>query len=101
MKKCVKSSLDLAPSLFLSFDEDFEYFDSRGTVIAAHSGTVHIASDCSLLITGYELMTWYSHISITVKPFQEVEQGDVIGFIETRRSVANCDCDVVECKPKL
>ena len=82
----------------MSWSEDFEYFGSDGTVIAAHSGIAHRMSECKLTITGYNVQTWYSHIVITVDDSQLVLQGDAIGFIDTRRAEANCGCDVVYCK---
>ena len=97
-RRCPKSSLDFAPSLFMSWGEDFKYFGSEGTIKAAHSGTAYRMSECKLTITGYNVQTWYSHIAITVDDNEYVWQGDVIGFIETRRSQANCECDVVYCK---
>ena len=102
-KRCTKSSLDFAPSLFMSFEEDFSYFGSEGTIVASHRGTAHRphGSPCKLAIVGVHLQTWYSHMRITVEDYQEVEQGDVIGFVETRRSQANCECDPAYCKCKF
>ena len=55
-------------------------------------------SDCKLSILGDGVMTYYSHMVITVEPGKHVVQGDAIGYIDTRRNEANCECDVVNSK---
>ena len=94
--KCVQSSLDLSPSLYTVFGEDFSYYGSSGIVIASHRGRIHKLSPCKLAIIDYdggEYQTWYSHIRIDANNFQHVEKGDRIGYIETEQMKANCDCD--------
>ena len=98
---CVQSSLDFSPSLYTVFGEDFGYYGSSGVVLASHRGRIIKINSCKLLIVGYDgenHQTWYSHIRIdeSMINFQHVEQGDRIGFIETDKVKANC-----ECNPKL
>ena len=99
VEKCPMSSIDMAPSLFMSFAKSgenvFDYFGSEGAVIAAHRGVARRLGPCKLAIQGWRFRTWYSHISTTVENGQIVEQGDVIGFIEQDRSSANCHCDQI------
>ena len=85
----------------MNFGEDFSYFKSAGTIIAAHRGIAHHLSPCKLAIVGDNWQTWYSHINIAVGNFQQVEQGDIIAFIEMQRLVANCECDPVGVGPNL
>lgn len=94
--KCAKNSLDMAPSLYHPFEQTFDYFQSSGEVIAAHSGTAVVQkdNDCKVIILGKNLNTYYSHIDITVKHGQHVDQGDTIGLISIRRIKSNCNCDI-------
>ena len=85
----------------MAFEEDFSYFGSEGEVIAAHRGTARHLASCKLAIVGENLTTWYSHIIITIEDWQEAEQGDGIGIVETHRSQANCECDPTYCKLEL
>ena len=90
---CTKSSLDFAPSLFMSFGENFNYFGSRGFVVAAHRGRAYRLSQCKVALRGHRFQTFYSHVHVTVANGENVQQGDVIGFVETRREHANCNCN--------
>ena len=65
MKSCPKSSIDLAPNLFMGFGYDFRYFQSQGEVVAAHSGYIHIHSPCKLQVKSCQFTTFYSHIRIS------------------------------------
>ena len=94
MKSCPKSSIDLAPNLFMGFGYDFRYFQSQGEVVAAHSGYIHIHSPCKLQVKSRQFTTFYSHIRISAISGQYVRAGERLGFIEIEREAANCNCEV-------
>ena len=93
-RSCPKSSIDLAPSLFMGFGHDFRYFESQGEVMASHSGTVYIHSPCKLQVKSRRFTTFYSHITINRSSGEYVRAGDRLGFIELQREAANCNCEV-------
>ena len=94
IKSCPKSSLDLAPNLFMGFSYDFGYFQSQGEVVAAHSGYIHIHSPCKLQVKSRKFTTFYSHIRVSTINGQYVKAGERLGFIELEREEANCNCEV-------
>ena len=93
-RSCPKSSIDLAPNLFMGFGYDFSYFNSNGEVIAAHSGFVYVHSPCKLQVKSNHFTTFYSHITIGRTTGEYVRAGDHLGFIELQREAANCNCEV-------
>ena len=94
IKSCPKSSLDLAPNLYMGWSYDFGYFQSQGEVVAAHSGEVHIHSPCKLQVKSLQFTTFYSHINISVFNGQYVKAGESLGFIQLQREDSNCNCEV-------
>ena len=93
-RSCPKSSIDLAPNLFMGFGYDFRYFESEGEVIASHSGYVHVHSPCKLQVKSSKFTTFYSHIRISKRSGEYVRAGDHLGYIEIIREGANCNCEV-------
>ena len=93
-RSCPKSSLDLAPNLFMGYGYDFRYFESEGEVIAAHSGYIHVHSPCKLQVKSTQFTTFYSHIRISKRSGDYVRVGDHLGYIEIEREAANCNCEV-------
>ena len=93
-KSCPKSSLDLAPNLFMGFGYDFSYFKSHGEVVSAHSGYIHVHSPCKLQVKSRKFTTFYSHIRISRSSGEYVRVGERLGFIELQREAANCNCEV-------
>ena len=93
-RSCPKSSLDLAPNLFMGFGYDFRYFESEGEVVAAHSGYIHVHSPCKLQVKSPKFTTFYSHIRISKRSGDYVKAGDHLGYIEIEREAANCNCEV-------
>ena len=93
-RSCPKSSLDMAPNLFMGFGHGFEYFNSQGEVVAAHSGEVHVVSPCKLLVKSNKITTFYSHINISRSSGEYVRVGEHLGFIQLHRESANCNCEV-------
>lgn len=91
---CPKSSIDLAPNLFMGFGFTFEYFHSKGEVVAAHSGTVHVISPCKLSVRSSYFATFYGHITISRKSGEYVEVGEQLGFIDINSETSNCNCEV-------
>ena len=93
-KSCPKSSIDLAPNLFMGFGFSFEYFESEGEVTAAHSGTVDVISPCKVSVRSNKFVTYYSHINVTRRNGEYVRVGDSLGFIQLLREEANCNCEI-------
>ena len=93
-RSCPKSSIDLAPNLFMGFGHDFRYFESQGEVVASHSGLVFIHSPCKLQVKSRLLTTFYSHINTNRSSGEFVRAGEHLGFIEIQREAANCNCEV-------
>ena len=93
---CPKSSLDLAPNLYMGFGHDFRYFESRGEVVASHSGYIIVHSPCKIQIKSRDFTTFYSHLKIDtqIANGQYVRVGEKIGTIELQREAANCNCEV-------
>lgn len=91
---CPKSSIDLAPNLFMGFGYDFSYFESQGEVVASHSGHVYVHSPCKLQVKSRQFTTFYSHINISRRNGEFVKVGEHLGFIELQREAANCNCEV-------
>ena len=93
-RNCPKSSIDMAPNLFMGFGKKFTYFNSDGEVVAAHSGEVFVHSPCKLQVTSRVFTTFYSHINHRRTRGEYVQAGEILGFIETDRSSSNCNCEV-------
>ena len=93
-KFCPKTSIDMAPNLFMGFGHDFSYFNSYGEVVAAHSGYIYVHSPCKLQVKSTIFTTFYSHISIERKTGDYVRVGERLGFIQIHESLANCNCEV-------
>ena len=93
---CPKSSIDMAPNLFMGFGKDFTYFNSHGEVVASHSGEVLVHSPCKLQVKSRVFTTFYSHINISIRSGDYVHAGERLGFIETDRSSSNCNCEVAD-----
>ena len=91
---CPKSSIDLAPSLFMEFGYNFSYFKSQGEVVAAHSGRIDLISRCKLTVTSSHFTTFYMHIETDRTTDEYVKAGETIGFIALDRYDANCNCEV-------
>ena len=91
---CPKSSIDMAPNLFMGFGKKFTYFNSDGEVVAAHSGQVLVHSPCKLQVKSRVLTTYYGHIKVGVASGEYVQAGERLGFIETDRASSNCNCEV-------
>ena len=93
-RNCPKSSIDMAPNLFMGFGKKFTYFNSDGEVVASHSGEVLVHSPCKLQVKSRIYTTFYSHINISRRTGDYVQAGDRLGFIETDRSSSNCNCEL-------
>ena len=91
----VPGAIDMAPSLYMDWFQNFDHLGSTGSVHASHSGTVKLHSTCNVEIANGELSTYYAHIRILhgLKTGNEVSQGDLIGHIELRSNEALCLCD--------
>ena len=115
----VPSSLDMGPSLYISWNHDYKFLGMDGSVVASHTGHVYIHSTCSVEITAGRYSTYYAHIKVRKNSTNDhfvkqggiiffyfytkvsknltndhfVKQGDVIGTIESRPDLANCLCN--------
>ena len=91
----VPASLDMAPSLYMDWFQNYNHLGSSGTVKASHPGTIEVFSTCNVEVTNGEYSTYYAHINVTdgLKTGDSVEQGDVLGYIELRPDQALCLCD--------
>ena len=95
LTKYIPSSLDMGPSLYIGWNQDYEFLGMEGLVSASHAGIIYIHSTCSLEIKAGRFSTYYSHINVSEKMTNDkiVKQGDVIGNIERRPDRANCLCN--------
>ena len=91
----IPASIDMAPSLYMDWFQNFDYLGSAGSVHASHEGILTIHSTCNVEITYGNYSTYYAHIKILdgLKNGHEVSQGDMIGHIELRADEALCLCD--------
>ena len=95
---CPKSSIDLAPNLFMGFGHDFRYFNSLGEVVASHSGYIYVHSPCKLQVKSSQFTSFYSHIKLSRRSGEYVKVGEILGVIELQREAANCNCEVASGK---
>lgn len=93
-KSCPKSSIDLAPNLFMGFGHNFGYFNSQGEVVASHSGYVFVHSPCKLQVKSKAFTTFYSHIIVERTSGEYVRVGERLGAIQIHSELANCNCEV-------
>ena len=91
----IPAAIDMAPSLYLDWFQNFDYLGSNGSVHASHSGTLTTHSTCNVEITQGNYSTYYAHIKTLdgLKNGDEISQGDMIGNIELRSDEALCLCD--------
>ena len=91
----VPASLDMAPSLYMDWFQNYHHLGSSGTVQASHDGTITIHSTCNVEVTNGHYSTYYAHLKILdgLSNGDSVEQGDVLGHIELRPDEALCLCD--------
>ena len=91
----VPAAIDMAPSLYLDWFQNFDYLGSNGSVHASHSGILTTHSTCNVEITQGNYSTYYAHIQVLdgLKTGDHIGQGDMIGHIELRADEALCLCD--------
>ena len=91
----VPAAIDMAPSLYLDWFQNFDYLGSNGSVHASHSGILTTHSTCNVEITQGNYSTYYAHIKVLdgLKTGDHIGQGDMIGHIELRADEALCLCD--------
>ena len=91
----IPSSIDMGPSLYMDWFQNYNHLGSRGTVRASHPGIITIHSTCNVEVTNGEYSTYYAHINATdgLRNRDSVDQGDVLGQIELRPDEALCLCD--------
>ena len=89
------AAIDMAPSLYMDWFQNFDYLGSNGSVHASHPGILKTHSTCNVEITQGNYSTYYAHISMLdgLKNGDEVNTGDMIGHIELRSDEALCLCD--------
>ena len=95
LPRYIPAAIDMAPSLYLDWFQNFDYLGSPGSVHASHSGILKTHSTCNVEITQGIYSTYYAHIEILagLKTGDEIKQGDMIGHIERRADEALCLCD--------
>ena len=91
----IPAAIDMAPSLYLDWFQNFDYLGSSGSVHASHPGILTTHSTCNVEITQGNYSTYYAHIKALdgLKTGDYVGQGDMIGHIELRADEALCLCD--------
>ena len=82
----IPAAIDMAPSLYMDWLQNFEYLGSNGSVHASHQGILTTHSTCNVEIRYGQFSTYYSHIKMLdgLETGDEVGQGDLIGHIELR-----------------
>ena len=91
----VPASLDMAPSLYMDWLQNYNHLGSSGSVQASHDGNITIHSTCNVEVTDDQYSTYYAHIKVLdgLNDDDYVQQGDVLGHIELRPDEALCLCD--------
>ena len=94
LEQYIPAALDMAPSLYMDWFQNFDHLGSSGTVQASHSGNLTKHSTCNVEIISGQYSTYYAHIKVleTLKTGDYVNQGDVLGHIELRPDEALCLC---------
>ena len=93
-RSCPKCAIDMAPTLYSDYGHQFTYFNSKGEVLASHSGYILVHSPCKLQVSSTVFTTFYSHISVERRNGEYVRVGDRLGVIEIERDSSNCNCEV-------
>ena len=91
----IPSALDMGPSLYITWNLNYDSLGSSGTVVAAHDGIIYIHSSCSLEVKSGQYSTYYAHVEIldSLQNDMTVKQGDVLGKIERKPDKALCLCN--------
>ena len=95
LTRYIAAAVDMAPSLYMEWFENFDHLGSEGAVHASHPGILTNHSTCNVEIDYGPYSTYYAHIKVLedLKTGDEVKQGDLIGHIELRPNEALCLCD--------
>ena len=89
----VPSSLDMGPSLYISWNHDYKFLGMDGSVVASHTGHVYIHSTCSVEITAGRYSTYYAHIKVRKNSTNDhfVKQGGLIFFLFLYQGIEEFD----------